>query len=79
MTSNIRVVSPFKLVWLDLCFGTYKICFVNKAPLTDKSPNDGGYNNVTISGASHNIKRAKDAINEVVRRVLEFEDKDRDR
>lgn len=45
----------------------------------DKSPNDSGYNNVTISGASHNIKRAKDAINEVVRRVLEFEDKDRDR
>ncbi|XP_063707782.1 U1 small nuclear ribonucleoprotein 70 kDa-like [Culicoides brevitarsis] len=44
----------------------------------DKSPNDSGYNNVTISGASHNIKRAKDAINEVVRRVLEFEDKDRD-
>lgn len=45
----------------------------------DKSPNDGGYNNVTITGASHNIKRAKDAINEVVRRVLDFEEKVDDR
>jgi len=46
----------------------------------DKSPNDSGFNNVVISGSSaSNIKRAKDAINEVVRRVLEFEDTDRDR
>lgn len=46
----------------------------------DKSPNDSGYNNVQISGSSHsNIRRAKDAINEVVRRVLEFEEKDRER
>lgn len=45
----------------------------------DKSPNESGYNNVQISGAPGSIKRAKDAINDVVRRVIDFEDKERDR